>query len=80
MMNCLQITRSVGDFLEQKLKFRDRMAFLLHIAMCRGCRAYLEQIRLSILGLRSLKQPTDAGPQVETLLNRFREEIKHRDR
>lgn len=80
MMNCLQITRSVGDFLEQKLKFRDRMAFLLHIAMCRGCRAYLEQVRLSILGLRSLKQPTAAGPQVETLLNWFREEIKHRDR
>ena len=80
MMTCIQITRAVSDFLEHKLRFRDRMAFLLHIAMCRGCRAYLEQMRLSIFGLRSLEQPTDAGPKVESLLKRFRETIRHEDR
>lgn len=80
MMNCLQITRSVGDFLEHRLRFRERMGFLLHIAMCRGCRAYLEQMRLSIVGLRSLAPPTGAGPDTETLLRQFREELRDRDR
>lgn len=79
MMNCLQITRSVGDFLERKLGIRGRMAFLLHIAMCPGCRAYLNQMRLSILGLRSLGRPATGGPHIEALLRRFREETKRKD-
>ena len=73
MMNCDQVTRSVTDFLEHKLRLRDRMEFLMHIAMCRGCRAYFEQIRMTIRGLRSLNQPAQAGPSVEALLERFRE-------
>lgn len=80
MMNCLQITRSVSDFLEHRLRFRERMGFLLHIAMCRGCRAYLEQMRLSIVGLQALKPPAGVGPHFETLLRQFREEIRDRDR
>ena len=80
MMNCLQVTRSASDFLERNLRFRDRMAFLMHVAMCRGCRAYLEQIRLTILGLRSLiAQPVEAGPRLESLIERYREETRRKD-
>ncbi len=80
MINCEQVTRSVSDFLERKLRFRDRMAFLMHIAMCRGCRNYFEQMRLTILGLRSLKQPVETGPRVDALLERYRDEIRRKDR
>ncbi len=76
MMNCDQVTRSVSDFLERKLRFRDRMAVLLHIAMCKGCRAYVEQMRLSILALRALKKPVEVGPAIEPLLTRYREETR----
>ena len=79
MMNCEQVTRAAGDFLKRKLKLRDRMAILMHIAMCRGCRAYVEQMRLTILGLRSLNQPLGAGPEVESLLDRYRDEIRRKD-
>lgn len=79
MMNCEQVTRSVGDFLERKLRFRDRMEFLMHIAMCRGCRTYFEQMRLTIRGLSSLKQPVEAGPGVDALLERYREETRRKD-
>ena len=80
MMNCEQVTRAASDFLERKLKLRDRMAILLHIAMCPGCRVYVEQMRLTILGLRSLNRPLGAGPGVESLLDRYRDEIRRKDR
>ena len=79
MMNCDQITRSVTDFLENKLRLRDRMEFLMHIAMCRGCRAYFEQMRLTIRGLGSLKQLAQAGPSMDAPLERFREDTKKRE-
>ena len=76
MMSCDQVTRSVTDFLEHELRLRDRMEFLMHIVMCRGCRAYFEQIRMTIRGLRSLNQPAQAGTSVEALLECFREETR----
>ena len=79
-MDCEQITRSVSDFLERKLRFRDRMGFLMHIAMCGGCRAYFEQMRLTIRGLRSLNQPVETGPRVDALLERYRDEIRRKGR
>ncbi len=80
MMTCHQITRSVSDFLERRLKLRDRMAFLLHIAMCRGCRAYVEQFRLALVGLHAFGELADAtNPPSESLLERFREETRSKD-
>ncbi len=71
MMNCDQITRAAGDFIERRLRFRDRLKVLVHIAMCKGCRAYIEQFRLTLLGLRSLPQPV-VEPAPEDLIERFR--------
>ena len=76
MMNCEQFTRSVSDFLERSLRFSDRMAVLLHVAMCKGCRAYIEQMRLSILALGALRKPVEAGPGFDSLLQRYRQEIR----
>jgi len=79
VMNCEQVTRFAGDVLGRKLSIRDRMAFAMHIAMCRGCRVFLEQNRLTILGLRSLKPPFGEGAGVDALLDRFRDETRRRD-
>ena len=80
MMNCEQITRSVSDFLDRKLRFRDRVEFLMHIAMCGGCRAYFEQMKLTIRGMHSLNQLAEAGAGVDALLEHFREETKRKER
>ncbi len=71
MINCEQITRAAGDFIEQRLRLRKRLEVLVHIAMCKGCRTYVEQFRLTLLGLRSLPQPA-ATPPSQDLLERFR--------
>ncbi len=79
MMKCNEVMRLASAFLEHRLRLRKRLAFVMHIAMCRGCRAYVEQLRLTILGLRALKAPVRPGPSDE-ILQRFRDHARNRDR
>ncbi len=71
MMNCEQVTKAAGEFIERRLRLRERLMVLVHIAMCKGCRAYIEQFRLTLLALRSLPQPAPAAPP-EELIEHFR--------
>ena len=71
MRSCRQITQAAGDFIERRLRMAERLQVIAHVAMCRGCRAYVEQFRLTLLGLRSLPQPAGPAPSSE-LLERFR--------
>ena len=75
MMNCEQVTKAAGDFIERGLRLRERLMVLAHIAMCKGCRAYLEQFRLTLLGLRSLPTPAVAPPS-EFVLEQFRRQVR----
>jgi hypothetical protein len=72
MVTCDQVTRAAGDFAERLLGLQERLMVLAHIAMCRGCRAYLEQFRLTLLALHSLPQPATQS-STERLLDHFRE-------
>jgi hypothetical protein len=76
MMNCEQVTRAAGDFVERKLKLRQRLMLLMHIAMCRGCRAYVEQFRLTLVAVRTMPQPA-SEPAPEALMQRFREQSRN---
>ena len=73
MMDCEQVTQAAGDFIERRLRLRERLMVLVHIAMCKGCRAYIEQFRLTLLGLRSLPEPAMTPPSAD-LIERFRQE------
>ena len=70
-MNCEQVTQTVSNRLERRLRLHERLGILVHVARCPGCRAYIEQFRLTLLGLRSLPKPVALGSQ-ETLIERFR--------
>ena len=78
MMNCEQVTRAADDFVERRLRLRDRLMVLVHVAMCQGCRAYLEQFRLTLLGLRALPLAVAAQPS-EDLIEQFRRRLKRRE-
>ena len=71
MINCEQVTSVAGDFVERALPLRERLMVLVHVAMCRGCRAFVDQYRLTMLGLRSLRLPALTAPS-ERLLELFR--------
>ncbi len=70
MMNCDQVTKAADDFLERRLNWRRRLAVLAHIAMCKGCKTYIEQLRLTLLSLRALPRPA-ATPPSDNLMTQF---------
>ena len=57
MATCREMTELVTDFLERKLGTADVLRFRLHLLGCRGCRAFLEQMRQTIQILRRLARP-----------------------
>jgi hypothetical protein len=72
MLPCRDITELVTDFVEGRMSLWDRLRFRLHIGMCRHCREYLRQMRMTrrLLGDVPLPPPS---PEVEAaLLERFR--------
>jgi predicted anti-sigma-YlaC factor YlaD len=72
MLTCRQLTELGTDYLEGRMPFGQRVSFQLHLGMCRHCRAYLRQLRLTIGTLGQLPaEPMPALVQRE-LVARFR--------
>jgi anti-sigma factor RsiW len=71
MLSCKEITQLVTEYVEGALSLRDRLRFQLHIGMCRHCRAYLRQMKLTAKTLGYLPEPELAPDVEEELLRRF---------
>ena len=52
MRSCKEVSRLASERMDRELTLRERMAFDLHVMMCRNCLRYARQIAL-------LKQATD---------------------
>lgn len=79
MMMCRDIAESASDYLEHKLPFRRRVSVRLHLLMCKHCRTFVEQLKVSIDSLHSLdtNEPEPISEDTrERLLALFRD---HRD-
>lgn len=71
-MSCQELVELVTEYLEGTLPPSDRARFDQHLADCRHCRLYLEQMRQTIGTLGRLNED-DLSPVVrETLLQAFR--------
>ena len=65
---CVELVRLVTDFLEDKLSPQDRTRFQQHVAICKGCAAYLQQMQKTIEASSALKEEgISAGAQAELL-------------
>jgi anti-sigma factor RsiW len=72
-LSCQELVELVTDYLDGALSPRDRQRFDEHIAACDDCRAYLDQIRVTIRMTGSLV-PEQLDPAAETaLLEAFRD-------
>ena len=71
MLTCKEMTELITDYLEKRLSLRKRLLFRMHIGMCRHCRAYLRQMKLTIRTLRELPQPPIPDDVKAELLRRF---------
>jgi hypothetical protein len=45
-VRCRDVSAMATDFMEGTLSWRQRQAIWLHLALCRGCRAFMQQMRL----------------------------------
>lgn len=53
MLSCREVTLLLSESLEHPLKFREKMALKMHLAMCDGCHNFDKQM-LSLRGLTKL--------------------------
>ena len=54
-MKCREVVELMTDYLEGALTAADRERFEQHIVGCDGCRAYLQQLRLTLRAMRSVE-------------------------
>ena len=70
---CQQLVELVTDYLEGRLSRRDRKRFERHIAGCDGCRTYVEQMRLTLRAVGTLRTTNITGRARAELLDAFRD-------
>jgi len=71
MLSCQEVTELVTDYLEERLSFTQRARFQLHVAMCKNCRRYHRQMRLTIRTLGKLPEQAIPADVREELMERF---------
>lgn len=72
MLTCRELTELVTNYLEGRLSLVDRVRFDMHLAMCRHCRAYVQQMRDTIRTLGKLPDDPVSQDMCNHLLDRFR--------
>jgi predicted anti-sigma-YlaC factor YlaD len=71
-MTCQELVELVSDYLEGALSAADAARFDAHLADCRHCREYLEQLRVTVSVLGRLEPADVPQPVLDDLLAAFR--------
>ena len=70
---CRELVELVTDYLEGALPASERARFEAHLAICSGCRAYLEQMRQTVRSMGRLSEESIDPDVKERLLEAFRD-------
>lgn len=70
-LSCKELVELVTDYLEDALSPDDRLRFDDHLAICEGCRSYIEQLRTTVRVLGSLSEQDISGDVRDRLLDAF---------
>jgi anti-sigma factor RsiW len=72
-LTCQELVELVTDYLEGAMPARERARFERHIAGCKYCTAYLDQMRITIRTLGRLPEETISPSARDELLEAFRD-------
>ena len=72
-LTCKELVELVTEYLEDALSPRDRARFEAHLAICPGCRTYLDQMQTTIDSLGSLPEESLTSEARDQLLATFRQ-------
>jgi anti-sigma factor RsiW len=75
-MACIELVELVTEFLEGTLSPEDRRRFEDHVAVCKGCAAYVQQMRKTIEASSALKDEGPSGEAQASVLRAFRDFCK----
>jgi anti-sigma factor RsiW len=75
-MACIELVELVTEFLEGTLSPEDRKRFEEHAALCKGCAAYVLQMRKTIEASSALKGEGVSAEAQAKLLRAFRDFCK----
>ena len=74
MITCKDVSDLASDYLEGPITFVQRFRFRLHLIMCKHCRRYLTQLKLSIGVAQKISQPSQpTDEEIEALVEKLRE-------
>jgi predicted anti-sigma-YlaC factor YlaD len=71
-LSCKELVKLLTEYLEGTLPPADTLRFDEHLAICEGCRIYLEQMRTTIRTLGRLREEFIPLQAKEDLLRVFR--------
>jgi len=71
MLTCQQLTELVTEYLEGRMSLWRWAQFQMHLGMCKHCRAYLRQMKMTVKTLGSLPQEAVPPDVKAELLKRF---------
>jgi hypothetical protein len=56
-MRCREVVELATEYFEASLSAAESDRFLVHVARCDGCQAYLRQLRITVEIARTLADP-----------------------
>jgi anti-sigma factor RsiW len=72
-MRCREVVELMTEYLEGALSAGDRARFEAHIAGCKGCQAYLAQLRTTLKVLGTMPDEPMPEPLKAELMQAFRD-------
>ena len=69
MLSCKELVAHSSDYLDGQLNLRERLGVRAHLAMCRHCRRFIRQMKLSQAVIRQL--PEAAIPELDALAEKL---------
>ncbi|MDH4872242.1 zf-HC2 domain-containing protein [Pseudomonas sp. BN515] len=69
MLTCKELVARSSDLLDGELSFRERMAMRRHLMLCRNCRRFIKQMKLTQAVVRIM--PDSQGAEVDDLAARL---------
>ena len=75
--SCRELAEAMTEYIEDALTPADRVLIDKHLAMCRGCRNYLDQMERTIDAVQACghrEVPTETKERLLDLFERWKEE------
>ncbi|MFT7688136.1 MAG: hypothetical protein ACI9FB_003496 [Candidatus Azotimanducaceae bacterium] len=74
MPTCKELVGSASDHLEGNTSLFQRLNFYLHIFICKHCRRYIQQLKLTIkVSKQSGSSPDISSDEIESIVSKLKQ-------